>query len=187
MRSKSLQPSEGYIPVFLCSQVFLCISLALSNRKYSTEVKTGPMLYATYYIRIAKSTMVSRAPENVCEKPNNSFLTQRTSQGPEGKLSFACSKQLVRSGDMDHLMQNLVAEGLSDVLPNTKRKSSVKHCEWVWKKWCTLCIDRGMSLTRCNIKFMLEVFADLFEKGLKYRSISTYRSVHTDVFILWPN
>lgn len=129
MRSKSLQPSEGYIPVFLCSQVFLCISLALSNRKYSTEVKTGPMLYATYYIRIAKSTMVSRAPENVCEKPNNSFLTQRTSQGPEGKLSFACSKQLVRSGDMDHLMQNLVAEGLSDVLPNTKRKSSVEHCE----------------------------------------------------------
>ena len=82
------------------------------------------MFYATYYIRIAKSTMVSRAPENACEKPSNSFLTQRTSQGPEGKLSFACSKQLVRSGDMDHLMQNLVAEELSDVLLNTKRKSS---------------------------------------------------------------
>ena len=55
--------------------------------------------------------MLSRAPENACEKSKSSSLTQRTSPGE------VCSKQLVLSCDMDHLMQNLVAEGLLDVLP----------------------------------------------------------------------
>ena len=39
-----------------------------------------------------KITVVSRIPGNVCEKPNNSCITQRTSRRPLGKLSPTCSK-----------------------------------------------------------------------------------------------
>ena len=45
MKGRFLQSGKGCISVFLGSQVCLCISLILSNRKDSTEGKTGPMLY----------------------------------------------------------------------------------------------------------------------------------------------
>ena len=45
MKNRFLQSGKGCISVFLGSQVCLCTSLILSNRKDSTEGKTGPMLY----------------------------------------------------------------------------------------------------------------------------------------------
>ena len=42
--------------------------------------------------------------------------------------------------------------------------------------WCGWCSEQEISSTRSNIDYALEFLAELFEKGLEYRTIGTHRS-----------
>ena len=81
---------------------------------------------------------------------------------------------------MDNLKQNLLAEGISErasnLITNNRRTSSIKHYESAWKKWCGWCSEREISPTRSNINYVLDFLAELFEKGLEYRTTGTHRS-----------
>lgn len=97
----------------------------LSNGKDSAVGKTRPMLNATCYKSMVKSTIFSTVTKNAYEKFDNSSLTQRTSKGPQIKLSTTCSKIFIAP----IAKQNLLAEVI-----NSRRKSSAKHYESAWRK-----------------------------------------------------
>ena len=82
---------------------------------------------------------------------------------------------------LDNLRQNLLAEGISEraskLITNNRRTSSIKHYESTWKMWCGWCSGQEVSLTRSNVNDVLDFWGELFEKGLKNRTVGTYRSV----------
>ena len=43
--------------------------------------------------------------------------------------------------------------------------------------WCGWCSGQEISPTRSNVNYVLDFWGELFEKGLKNRTIGTYRSV----------
>ena len=75
MESKSLKSGKECIPVFLGSQHPLSVSPIFYHRRESTKGESGPMLNATYYTSMAKSTMVSRLLKMFCKKTYSFSLT----------------------------------------------------------------------------------------------------------------
>ena len=55
--------------------------------------------------------------------------------------------------------------------------------------WCGWCSGQEISPTRSNVNYVLDFWGELFEKGLKNRTIGTYRSVisvfHDPIENIW--
>ena len=70
--------------------------------------------------------------------------------------------------------------GLSKTVENliTSSRSSGTRYNYnsSWKKFCGWCDRRKINPFQCPVKIILEFLADLFEQGLKYRTINNYRS-----------
>ena len=129
---------------------------------------------------MARSTMVSRAFKNVCKKSTAFASTQRSTERSCRKVESTRNAEFTAASGLDNLRQNLLAEGISErasnLITNNGRTSSIKHYESAWKKWCGWCSEREISPTRSNINYVLDFLAELFEKGLEYRTSGTHRS-----------
>ena len=124
--------------------------------------------------------MVSRAFKNVCKKSTTFTSTQRSTERSCRKVESTRNTEFTATSDLDNPRQNLLAEGISErasnLITNNRRTSSIKHYESAWKKWCGWCSEREISPTRSNITYVLDFLAELFEKGLEYRTIGTHKS-----------
>ena len=132
-------------------------------------------------LSIARSTMVSRASKNVCKKPTTFTSTQRSTERSCRKVESTHNVEFTTTSGLDNLSQNLLAEGISErtsnLITNNRRRSSIKHYESTCNKWCGWSFEREISPTGSNINYTLDFLVELFEKGLKYRTIGTHRSV----------
>ena len=148
-----------------------------SHRKGSSESKSGSVSDAHNNPSMARPTMVSRVFKNVSKKSAAFTSTQRSTERPYRKVESTRNTKFTGTSCLDNLRQNLLAEGISErasnLSTNNGRTSSTKHCESAWKKWCGCSSEREISSTRLNINYVLDFSAELFEKGLKYRTIGT--------------
>ena len=180
MESRSFQSGKGCFSSQVDSQIRVCFPTICTDWKNSPKGETGSMFDANSYTSMARPTMVPKFAKNVSEKSSTSPFIQRSFEGPSRERTPSNPEQLTPLSGMDHLRQNLLAEGLSkrssDLITNSRRMSSVKHYESAWKKWGSWCAKREISPTRCNISFVLDFLAELFETGLQYSTIGNYRS-----------
>lgn len=75
-----------------------------------------------------------------------------------------------------YLIAGRISEKAFNPIPNNRRTSSIMHYESAWEKWCGYCSKGYISPTRSYVNFILDFLAELFEKGLEYRTIGTHRS-----------
>ena len=126
---------------------------------------------------IASPTIVSRASKNVYKTPTTSTSTQRSTERSCRKVEPIRNAEFVASSGLGNLRQNLLAEGISErvsnLITNNRRTSLIKHYKSAWMKGCGWCSERDISPTRSNINYVLDFLAELFEKGLEYRTIGT--------------
>ena len=124
---------------------------------------------------MARLTMVSRAPKNATTSTSIQRFTERSCR----KVESIRNAEFTATSALDNIRQNLLAEGISERtsnhITNNRRTSSIKHYESAWKKWCGWFSEREISPTRSNINYILDFLAELFEKGLEYRTIGSHR------------
>ena len=129
---------------------------------------------------MARPTMVFRAVKNVCKKFTAFTSTQRSTERLCREFESTYSTEFTVTIDLGNLRQNLLEEGISEsvssLIKNNRRTSSIKHQESAWRKWCGWCSELEVSPTRSNMNYVLDFLAELFEKGLEYKTIGTHRS-----------
>ena len=55
------------------------------------------------------------------------------------------------------------------------RSSTEKHYQSAWKSFDSWCFEKSEDPVSCPVNIVLEFLTDLFDKGLQYRTINTYR------------
>ena len=180
LENRPFQSGQGCFSNILGSQVCVSFSPFCTYRKGSSESKSESVSNAHNNPSMARPTMVSRAFKNVCKKPTTFTSTHRSTERSCRKVEFTRNAEFTATSGLDNLRKNILTDGISErasnLITNNRRTSSIKHYDSAWKKWCGWCSEPEISSTRSNINYVLEVLAELFEKGLQYRTIGTHRS-----------
>ena len=94
-----------------------------------------------------------------------------TSIGDEPDPSF---------GSIPGLRESYEAKGLSKratfLLLGSKREGTTNVYAGHWKKWNSWCSKREANPFNCHINLVIDYIAELFDKGLEYRTIGVIRS-----------
>ena len=180
LENLSFQSGHRCFSDILGSQVCVYFSPFCTHRKGSSESKSGSVSNAHNNPSMVRPTMVSRAFKNVCKNSTAFASTQRSTERSCRKFESTHNSEFTTTSGLENLRQNLLAEGISksasNLITNNRATSSIKHYESAWKKWCGWCAEREISPTRSNINYVLDFLAELFEKGLEYRTIGTHKS-----------
>ena len=88
-------------------------------------------------------------------------------------------RELKTSG-MVNFKQQMEADGISEkaekLITNARRQGTQARYESAWNKWVSWCTQRQIDPFWCSVKFVANFLADLFETGLEYRTLNSYRS-----------
>ena len=68
------------------------------------------------------------------------------------------------------------SERASELFVSSERESTLCTYSSAWNKWVSWCVEQNVSLIRCNVNWILDFLAFLFESGYEYRTICTHRS-----------
>ena len=74
------------------------------------------------------------------------------------------------------LQKEAVSREASNLIIKSRRSSSNSNYESAWGKWAGWCADRKIDPFCSNIKQILEFLSQLFQNGLQYRTVNSYRS-----------
>ena len=98
------------------------------------------------------------------------------------KESPTDSGEFSKDSGLDHLMESLHVQGMSKTaitfITSSRRISPVKHYESAWGKWVCWCSKREVCPTVCDVSYVLNFLAELFEGGLQYRTIGSQLHLH---------
>ena len=105
----------------------------------------------------------------LCKYDNFSPRGKTISNNSKGQSSrLACvGKSLKERG---------ISERVSKILLSSWRSSTEKHYQSAWKSFHSWCFEKSEDPISCPVNIVLEFLTDLFDKGLQYRTINTYRS-----------
>ena len=74
------------------------------------------------------------------------------------------------------LKERGISERVSKISRSSWRSRTEKHYQSAWKSFDSWCFGKSEDPISCPVNIVLEFLTDLFDKGLQYRTINTYRS-----------
>ena len=81
---------------------------------------------------------------------------------------------------MEGLRGGLLAEGISararELIIKARKGGTSSNYESSWGKWICWCSEQQVYPFACDLKFILDFLAFLFEKNYEYSSINVHRS-----------
>ena len=147
-----------------------------------TEESSEPESGQSYFdsSTLARPTLVPNAFEHGDKGTNPSA----SGSGPVNKShegespSFRPRKP--QAGGIPDFQQRLVGKGLSakaaHVIANSRRKSSTRTYQGPWSRWVHWCDRRDFDPFTTPVENVINFLTDLFDEGLKYRTLGVYRS-----------
>ena len=158
----------------------VCISPVLSDRSGTKQGNSGASRTDSSNSSVARSVMVPKTVANVCpETITDPSVSNPIDQPSRGEPPSNARRHTNSSGLAD-FRKTLEAEGISNnaanLISNARRKSSISHYESAWGKWSSWTRQRKIDPVSCSLNFILDFLAELFDKGLQYNTICTYRS-----------
>ena len=69
-----------------------------------------------------------------------------------------------------------ISERASYLIVSSRREGNLSTYSSAWDKWVSWCVEQNIDLVRCNVNWILDFLAFLFESGYEYRTICTHRS-----------
>ena len=80
---------------------------------------------------------------------------------------------------MGCLWKRLAGEGkskrASDLIVSSRREDTLSTHSSAWNKWVSWCVKQNVDPVQCNVNWILDFLAYLFESGYEYRAVCTYR------------
>ncbi|MEO0684124.1 MAG: hypothetical protein AAFY76_03515 [Cyanobacteria bacterium J06649_11] len=175
-----IQSQYGCLSKQMEIQTKLCIPTVLSDREGFRESSERSKLFNTNHPRVASATLVSQTTTDECGMSNLTPKVLKTPYKSFGESSSPDRKQYLKISGLAGFRENLETKGISkaasDLISSSRRPGTISHYESSWRKWVCWCNRKKVSPTKCDIKFILDFLASLFEEGLQYSAICSYRS-----------
>ena len=158
----------------------ICFSPNLSHSKSATAHEEIPMSDNTHSPTMAKETLVYQSPSNVNSMSKEVTTQTRSSVSTEDQ-NLSPKTRDIQSDCMAIVNQSFQNKGFSDDTrklmvaswrSGTRRDYSVK-----FKKFNSWCTERKIDPHAATLTNCADFLSSLFQVGLKYRTISGYRSM----------
>ena len=161
-------------------QTVLPVSSISSHTERYSKDKTRLDRSITHNTRLEISTIVPSFTRNA-DRPTSCITSSSQivsySNVPMSRSSFNekenQSSRLACVGKS--LKEREISERVSRILLSSWRSSTEKHYQPAWKLFDSLCFEKSEDPISCPVNIVLEFLTDLFDKGLQYRTINTYR------------
>ena len=72
--------------------------------------------------------------------------------------------------------EDVISERASDLIISSRREGILSTCSSSWNNWASWCVEQNVDPVRCNMNWILDFLAFLFESGYEYTSICAYMS-----------
>ena len=69
-----------------------------------------------------------------------------------------------------------ISESASDLIVLSRREGTLSSYSLAWNKWFSWCVEQNVDPVRCNVNWISDFLAFMFESGYEYRTICTHRS-----------
>ena len=113
---------------------------------------------------LADTVVVPPNTEHVDKETSNPSIIRKTT-------NQICNKSNPYISGMDGFRGYLFEKGVSvkatNLISNSRRKSSVSDYESSWKKWSGWCDRRAVNPFRCTLVSILDYLTSLLEEGLE--------------------
>ena len=161
-----------------------CINLQISpicsNRESTAEILQDQVSMILIKPSMANTVIFPRVTWHVSKNFPISPRNKRSFERSSRESPSADSEKFFKTSGLDHLKKNLQMEGASkgasDLIINSWCKSSFKHYKLAWGKWVSRCSRQEMCPTRCDISYVLNFLAELFDEDWQYNKIGLHRS-----------
>lgn len=158
----------------------VCVSSLLSDRPGAKQGSTRTSRDNSNNSSLARTSMVSKTPTNVYPKTATDSNFHKFVDKSTRGVSPSDTRRDSKFSGLADFRQTLETEGISskaaNLISNARRSSSISHYESAWGKWSSWARQQEVDPISCSIGSILDFLAELFEKGLKYNTICTYRS-----------
>ena len=129
---------------------------------------------------MAIATLVPWVLENEHKKSDLTSKQKHPSDEPSRVNSPAHRIRELETSDMVNFKQRMESEGISEkaakLIKNPRRAGTQARYKSAWNKWVSWRTSRQIHPFRCSVKFVTNFLADLFETGLEYHTLNSYRS-----------
>jgi len=129
---------------------------------------------------LASTTLVSKTSRNECGTSSSIASNTKFTDKSKTRGASTNTKQILKTGDLDSFRKKLSSEGILDkaasLITGSRRKGTNANYESAWRKWSDWCCRKEIDPFGCNLKFILDFLAELFDLGFSYSSIGTHRS-----------
>ena len=180
LETRSIQQRGRCLPMVVEKPKRLRISPILSHREGAEKSSTGHGHNNFDNTSLAKSSMVPKSSSNEYKKSSFDSQSQKPTIESRRPKTPSCGKQNTSASGLGSFREKLSSEGLSEqaisLISDSRRKGTILHYESSWGKWYSWCSERSLDPFRCDINPVLDFLADLFQKGLEYNTICSYRS-----------
>ena len=175
-----IQQGKGCFPDKLEQGSSLCLSPICVDRQSPKEGPEGSGQYDNHHTPLADSGMVPYHSADDCREPNLTSKSQGNAKKSTRGISSTTNTGVPKVSGLACLRSSLETEGISKravtLISSARRKGTNTHYESAWRRWTNWCDQRKVDPTRCDLKWILDFLAELFELGFEYNTIAGYRS-----------
>ena len=129
---------------------------------------------------MANSVMVPSIVKSVETKSNSSSNEAQSSKRPIRPTPPLVEKSNSPAGCLDNFRKNLLSTGIStqaaSLIIAARRSGTNTNYTSAWNKWSGWCCERQIDPFQCDIKWILNYLAGLFEAKYQYSTICFHRS-----------
>ena len=165
----------------MVSQKSVCIPSIRLDSQSTEKSRAGESIFSNNSkSNLADPKLVPRAPTSFSEKPNHFATKGRLTKGPSKPTASSYPKSNNATSSVGCLRKRLAEEGISerssDLIISSRREGILSNYSSAWNKWVSWCIEQNFDPVQCNVNWILDFLAFLFESGYEYRAICTHRS-----------
>ena len=178
---RSTHPRKRCIPTELeTSRATACFFSFFNYRKSSIKGQNRGGGCNSNNTKFASTTLVQSGSGIIRSRTSASTSIKQHLSKSSGPGTPSCCKQILKNSDLESFRQSLTWEGISEraaeFIAGARRPGTSFNYESTWRKWVSWCGEREINLHSCNLNFVLDFLAQLFEKKFEYSIINTNRS-----------
>ena len=180
LEERPLQSGQGCISGPLGSGTELCLPTVLLDRENSVKDREREISSVDNHPSMAVTAMVPKDFGIECPVSFSSPTDSKFVIRPIGGKTPTARGQNFTSNGLDSFRKELSKEGISKrasiLITEARREGTISNYKSAWGKWDRWCSGRQIDPFTCDLKFVLDFLADLFEQGFSYNWIGTHRS-----------
>ena len=163
------------------SQESICIPSICLDSQSSEKSRGGESAFSNNSnSNLENPKLVPRTLTSFSEKSNHFAIKGRLTKWSSKPTASSYPKLKNAISSVGCLRKRLAEEGItqraSDLIVLSRREDTLSIYSSTWNKWVSWCVEQNVDQVRCNVKWILEFLAFLFESGYEYRTVCTHRS-----------